>query len=801
MIEVKRELDFYKQQCNELGKQILGLQKENTRARRDIRRSRVLGKLIAQAHRYTNASVPKAELGVKYLEIILGTLNVDRAILMYYSRKEKAFLPKYALGFDTNISGILKFPEIPPDFLFANSRSRIDPALESLQNFMGAPHLLWAFNETEGIALSLGNKVEDNNLNIPFEAKDREIAEGALNLFIDITERKKAEETLNRKDSILEAVGFAAEQFMKNPFWENYIQHIIQRLGLATGSGAISILKATFGTPGLSNQEHYFEWSNEKHLNHDLPKPGVTYSLIQQVFAKFEEELRRGETIQYRLDYADGEAGNILHPSGYHSCIMIPIFSGKEWWGLMAILEINRDRVWSSTETEALKLAAGTFGAMIQRNEIEASLKEKEEKYRLIAENISDIVWTTGTDLEPTYISPSIELILGYSAEEAMSLSLEEILTPPSRERITKYIQRALTRNYQIGNNGDWPVTLEVELMDKKGSIVPCEATHLPLLEDDGNLIGMIGVTRDISERKRTEKELVKAKDLAERANAAKTNFLANMSHELRTPLNHIIGFTELIVDGNFGDLNDTQEEYLTDVLESSKHLLSLINDILDLSRIESGKLELELSQVNLRSLLEDSLIMIKQKAINNGISVLTALNGIPEYIHADERKLKQIMYNLLSNAVKFSLDGGQILLTADLVDGSPSFLSACSESRSSAKNQIALAQGLKATEKCIRISVADTGIGVKKADLGRIFRPFVQVENIYSRKHQGTGLGLSLTKSLAELHGGRIWAESEGEGKGSIFHFTIPVTRIQCLSEHSKFLKSREHDKEENIA
>jgi len=232
------------------------------------------------------------------------------------------------------------------------------------------------------------------------------------------------------------------------------------------------------------------------------------------------------------------------------------------------------------------------------------------------------------------------------------------------------------------------------------------------------------------------------------------------MSHELRTPLNHIIGFTELILGKNFGDLNELQEEYLNDVHHSSKHLLNLINDILDLSKVEAGKFELDFSDINLKTLLEKSLTMVKEKAVKHGIRLSVDLNNAPVNIRADERKLKQIMYNLLSNAVKFTPDGGRVHISARPVKG----------------HELAFKDTLEnMTGHFIEISVADTGIGIKPQDQQRIFSPFEQVESSTSRKFQGTGLGLSLTKSHVELHGGRIWAESHGRGKGSVFHFVIP--------------------------
>ena len=266
----------------------------------------------------------------------------------------------------------------------------------------------------------------------------------------------------------------------------------------------------------------------------------------------------------------------------------------------------------------------------------------------------------------------------------------------------------------------------------------------------------------EVEEHRETEKKLKMAINSSEKANQAKSDFLANMSHELRTPLNHIIGFTELILDKHFGNLNTTQEEYLNDVHNSSNHLLSLINDILDLSKVEAGKLELKTAPINLAHLLENSLVMVKEKVLKKGINCSLKINGIPETIEADERKLKQVQYNLLSNAVKFTPSGGGIVLSAKV-----------SSLRKNMNNENFDARIL--SREWIHICVKDNGIGLSKDDLDRIFFPFEQVEHSKSRKYQGTGLGLSLTKTLIELHGGKIWAESSGYGNGSSFHYLLP--------------------------
>lgn len=265
----------------------------------------------------------------------------------------------------------------------------------------------------------------------------------------------------------------------------------------------------------------------------------------------------------------------------------------------------------------------------------------------------------------------------------------------------------------------------------------------------------------EIAERIRAEQSSKKAKEMAEQASKAKSEFLANMSHELRTPLNHIIGFTELVIDKHFGDLNDVQEDYLQNVHHSSTHLLSLINDILDLSKVEAGKMELHLAEVRLYELLEGSLDMIKEMALKHRIKLTTNFDSISKTIFADGRKLKQILYNLLSNAIKFSPDEGTIYLSAKRIE-------------KPIHPKILIPKNV--SDNYIEISVKDSGIGLKSEDLEHIFKSFEQVENSASRQYQGTGLGLSLTKSLVALHNGMIWADSKGEGKGATFTFTLPV-------------------------
>ena len=254
-----------------------------------------------------------------------------------------------------------------------------------------------------------------------------------------------------------------------------------------------------------------------------------------------------------------------------------------------------------------------------------------------------------------------------------------------------------------------------------------------------------IKVKERTAELRQTVEKLEEAKQAAEAATRAKSDFLANMSHELRTPLNSIIGFSSVIIDGMTGPVLDKQKECLNFILESGKHLLELINDILDLSKVEAGKIELEVSKFSIKDFLEGCLDMFREQVVKHNIVLKSDIPKDIGDLAADERRTKQIVFNLLSNAVKFTPDGGMVGIKVRKMD------------------------------KNVQIAVWDTGIGIAKADMDKLFQPFQQLESILTKKVEGTGLGLNLSKKFIELHGGKIWVESK-LGKGSKFSFTIPM-------------------------
>jgi PAS domain S-box-containing protein len=389
----------------------------------------------------------------------------------------------------------------------------------------------------------------------------------------------------------------------------------------------------------------------------------------------------------------------------------------------------------------------------------EEALQESEEKYRLLAENTLDCIWKMDKDLRFTYVNPSVYTIVGFTPEEWIGSSLAEHCSKGETERIMGRIAEDMKKE-------SYTTVLEMFLIHKDGRKIPVEIRNRILIDENKDLIELQGTTTDITERKRAEGvlrgaysmlrdaksrvdkkveertvELKIAKEEAERANQMKSIFLASMSHELRTPLNSIIGFTGIILQGLAGELNDEQKTQLGMVYGSSKHLLALINDLLDISKIESGELEAYLEEFNIASAGKEVRDSLAPKAEDKGIKLIW---DIPDLcVASDQRRFKQILTNLVNNAIKFT-EAGTVEVRAIEKDGA------------------------------IEVMVKDTGVGIKSEDINRLFEPFVQLDYTVSEE-RGTGLGLYLVRNLVRFLSGEIRLESE-YGRGSTFTFTLPI-------------------------
>ena len=416
--------------------------------------------------------------------------------------------------------------------------------------------------------------------------------------------------------------------------------------------------------------------------------------------------------------------------------------------------------VWHQYRVRRLFLEKGDtreFQAVIQditqRKESEEALRASENQYRSLIDHIPDVVWIADSHRDLIYISSNIVKVLGYSSVELTgNQQWLDRIHPEDAARV----ELAYQRLFSDGENFD----VEYRTCRKDGEWIWLHNRALAT-RFRGGVMCADGIFLDVTQRRQTEAALHHTKDAAESANLAKSQFLANMSHELRTPLNAIIGFSEVLADKTFGDLNERQLKYSNNILTSGRHLLQLINDILDLAKVEAGHVELMCNTFSVSKALSEVHTIVKALAHKKDIGLEFEVAPELPALCADEGKFKQIMYNLLSNAIKFTPNGGKVLVTATRQDPTGADLSPAGE--------------------CLRVAVADTGIGINANDQERVFKEFEQVDSSYGRQQQGTGLGLALTKRLVEMHGGCISVESEGiEGKGSTFIFLIPFPKAE---------------------
>ena len=353
-------------------------------------------------------------------------------------------------------------------------------------------------------------------------------------------------------------------------------------------------------------------------------------------------------------------------------------------------------------------------------------------------------------------INQTAERMFGYTREELLGLNVE-VLVPASMRAGHSRHRASYTEHPQTRPMG---TGLELKAQRKDGSLFPVEISLSP--NRVGNELRVIALVRDISARKQFEDRLravqeqytaelaAKNQQLEgrnrdiERANRLKSEFLASMSHELRTPLHTIIGFAELLAEEIEGPLNGKQKRFIGHILQDSRHLLELINEILDLSKIEAGRLELQIGNVDFARCLEEVLSGVRQQAVSKSIK-LENKNGFRKTIYADRVRLKEILYNLLSNAVKFTPDGGTVWVESHAAD------------------------------EWLQVTVGDTGIGIPEEEQRNVFEKFYQVGSTTKGTREGTGLGLPIVQKLVELHGGKVWMQSQ-IGEGSRFMFTLPL-------------------------
>jgi PAS domain S-box-containing protein len=364
------------------------------------------------------------------------------------------------------------------------------------------------------------------------------------------------------------------------------------------------------------------------------------------------------------------------------------------------------------------------------------ALAESEAKFRALFDNVIDGILLADIETKKLYMANKMmSRMLGYSLEEIKNLYVSDIHPEKDLPRIIEAFEKL--------SRGEITIAENMPAKRKDGTVFYADISASQM-----NIAGKvynIGIFRDISERKRNEQIKLENERL-ELANRTKNEFLAVMSHELRTPLNAILGFSELLKRKGAGELNEKQQRYADNVYSSGKHLLGIIDDILDLTRVESGKMEIIIEKITVSIAIKKAVDLIKEKAASRNIIIKKQIGHDIEFIETDPNRFWQVLNNLLDNAVKFSKpEGGTVTITAEK-------------------------EG-----EMVKFKVSDTGIGIRDEDMGRMFQSFEQMDAGIARKYGGTGLGLAVSKKLVELMGGSISVESR-YGEGSTFTFTLPV-------------------------
>ncbi len=391
-------------------------------------------------------------------------------------------------------------------------------------------------------------------------------------------------------------------------------------------------------------------------------------------------------------------------------------------------------------DNNEIRSVVGIMDDVTEDLNTELSLKRTAEEYKLIADHAHDMFARHAPDGRVNFISPAINKVLGYTPEDAIGQKMIDWAHRDDKAMVEEKMQEL--------RDGAESVLMTFRLCNAAGTFVWLESTvHRIDDEQTGEMIEAIAITRDVSDRKEYEQQLLDAREKAETANRTKSTFLANMSHELRTPLNAVIGFSEILKRQMYGPLGDeVYDEYAGLIHESGTHLLDLINDILDMSKVEAGKMEIEPEPVDIVEIAEICIRFVEARSETKNQNVqLNVLTPDQQNVgYGDLRATKQILINLLSNAVKFTGDGGSIIVD------------------------------ISTQEAGIEVCVSDNGIGIDPADIPRLLKPFEQTSDKSTQAEEGSGLGLALTKSFCEMQGGTFLLESE-KGRGTRATITLP--------------------------
>jgi PAS domain S-box-containing protein len=547
---------------------------------------------------------------------------------------------------------------------------------------------------------------------------------------IDISDLKAAEESLTKRLEQQELMSAISQSFISTEAVSTLINNAIRMTGEFLNVSRATLTRIDPETKRLLPE---YTWENKAH-------PIPPYAELDSVFGpgeiSYDTFFSKGYSYLACNDIEENPAlARDLRPLGAKACIFVPVHVFGAIWGILCIDECRTTRNWEESDVQLIMLIGTVIAGVLSRNETEEQLIRMSS----IVDSSPQYIGYVTFSGEFKYVNEAALQISQYSREELTTRGMQCLFDEETLALVReKYIPLVL-------KHGAFDSELPIIRRDGETRLLSISAF---LTDDRKNGFGVIA--SDITERRQLERELIAAKEQAEQSNLAKSNFLSRMSHEMRTPMNAIIGMTAIARNSREPE---KMEYCLSKITEASVHLLGVINDILDMSKIEAGKFELSYSDFDFeKMLLRVTNVMnfrIDEKKQNFTVRID---RDVPKNIIADEQRLAQVLTNLLSNACKFTPEEGTITLWV---------------------KKLSEREGLCA----LRLEVSDTGIGISREQQGRLFSLFEQADGSIARKYGGTGLGLAISKSIVELMGGEIWVESE-PGTGSTFTFEITVQR-----------------------